>query len=134
MGRFNNKVAFLTGGASGLAKTAAKDFASEGAKVVLFDFDKENGLSVEKDIKAAGGEALFIEGDVRNSESVEAGVSKAFEKFGTIDFLINGAGGNSPVATTKVEQVEQVSKSELEKTFYGLDIKGFENPLKECVI
>ena len=92
LGRFNDKIAFLTGGASGLAKEAAQAFASEGAKVVLFDFDKENGLSVEKDIIAAGGEALFIEGDVRNSESVEAGVNKAFEEYGTVDFLIKYSG------------------------------------------
>ncbi|MHA1985721.1 MAG: SDR family NAD(P)-dependent oxidoreductase [Promethearchaeota archaeon] len=92
MGRFDNKIAFLTGGASGLAKKTAIDLAAEGAKVVIFDFDKEGGLSVEKDINAAGGEAMFIEGDVRNSESVETGVNKAFEKYGTVDFLIHSAG------------------------------------------
>jgi len=92
LGRFDNKIAFLTGGASGLAKKTAIDFASEGAKIVIFDYDKENGLNVEKEITAAGGEALFIEGDVRNSESVEAGVNKAFEKYSSVDFLIHSAG------------------------------------------
>ncbi|GAG75905.1 unnamed protein product, partial [marine sediment metagenome] len=52
----------------------------------------ENGLRVEKEIKDAGGEVLFIEGDVRKSDSVEAGVNKTFEKYGTIDFLIHSAG------------------------------------------
>jgi len=92
MGKFDGKVAFLTGGASGLAERAAKDFAAEGAKVVILDFDKENGLRVEKEIKDAGGEVLFIEGDVRKSDSVEAGVNQAFEKYETVDFLIHSAG------------------------------------------
>ncbi|MBY8983975.1 MAG: SDR family oxidoreductase [Candidatus Lokiarchaeota archaeon] len=125
MGRFDNKVAFLTGGASGLAKTAAKDFASEGAKVVLFDFDKENGLSVEKDIKAAGGEVLFIEGDVRNSESVEAGVSKAFEKFGTIDFLIHSAG------ILKDGMIHKLSEEDWDDVI-NTHLKGFFLSLQAC--
>ena len=92
MNRFEGKVAFITGGASGLGEKTAKDFAEEGASVVLFDFDKENGTRVEKEIRNAGGEVLFIEGDVRDSESVESGVNQAFEKYKTVDYLIHSAG------------------------------------------
>jgi len=92
MERFNGKVAFITGGASGLGEETAKDFAKEGASVVIFDFDTENGMRVEKEIKDAGGEVLYIEGDVRNHLSVESGVKTTFEKYGTIDFLIHSAG------------------------------------------
>jgi len=90
--RFKDKIAFITGGASGLGEKTAKDFAAEGAKVVIFDFDAENGKRVEKEIKDAGGEVLFIEGDVRKADSVENGVREVFEKYGTIDFLIHSAG------------------------------------------
>lgn len=87
-----NKVAFITGGASGLGEKTAKDFAIEGAKILIFDFDKANGERVENEIKDAGGEVLFIEGDVRKADSVEKAISTAYEKYGTIDFLIYSAG------------------------------------------
>lgn len=90
--KFEGKVAFVTGGASGLGEQTAKDFAKEGAKVVLFDKDTENGKRVEKEIEKEGGEVLYFEGDVREKDSVEQGVKKAYEEFGTIDYLINSAG------------------------------------------
>ncbi len=92
MERFKNKVALITGGASGLGKQAAKDFAKEGVKIAIFDKDIENGKQVEREINEAGGEALFIEGDVRSNNDVEKGTQEVFEKFGTVDFLINSAG------------------------------------------
>jgi len=90
--RFKGKVVLITGGASGLGEAAAKEFALEGAKVVIFDFDKENGVRVEKEIKDTGGEVFYFDGDVRKADSVENGVNAAFEKYGTVDFLIYSAG------------------------------------------
>jgi 3-oxoacyl-[acyl-carrier protein] reductase len=92
LNRFDGKVAFITGGASGLGEKTAKEFAAEGAKVVIFDFDKENGMRIEKEIKNEGGEVVYIYGDVRKADSVENGVNNAFERYGTIDFLIHSAG------------------------------------------
>ena len=92
MKRFEGKVAYITGGASGLGEETAKDFAKEGAKVILADFDAENGKRVEKEIKDAGGDVIFIDTDVRNAESVENSMAKAFETYGTVDYLINSAG------------------------------------------
>jgi len=92
LNRFEGKVAYITGGASGLGERTAKDFAKEGSKVVLFDFDKVNGERVEKEIKDAGGDVIFIEGDVRIKDQVENGVKTAYEKYGTIDFLLHSAG------------------------------------------
>jgi len=90
--RFKDKVAFITGGASGLGKKTAQDFAKEGAKVILFDFDADKGKQVESEITSAGGEALFIEGDIREKDSVQEGVAQVFEKYGAVDFLIHSAG------------------------------------------
>ncbi|MBD3197879.1 MAG: SDR family oxidoreductase [Candidatus Lokiarchaeota archaeon] len=90
--RFEEKVAFITGGASGLGEKTAKDFAGEGAKVVLYDFDGENGKRVENEIKSAGGEVMFLEGDVREIETIDSAVQKTFDTYGPIDFLIYSAG------------------------------------------
>jgi 3-oxoacyl-[acyl-carrier protein] reductase len=92
MERFNGKVAFITGGASGLGEKTAKDFAKEGAKVALYDFDAENGKRVEGEIKNAGGEVMFIEGDVRDKDSLDNAVQTVFDKYGPVDFLIHSAG------------------------------------------
>ena len=92
MNRFEDKVAFVTGGASGLGEKTAKDFAAEGAKVTLFDFDAENGNRVKDEITEAGGECTFIEGDVREKQSVQDGVEQAWEKYGPVDYLIHSAG------------------------------------------
>jgi len=125
MGKFEGKVAFLTGGASGLAEQAAKDFAAEGAKVVIFDFDKVNGARVEKEIKDAGGEVLYIDGDVRKADSVEAGISKTFEKYGTIDFLIHSAG------ILKDGMIHKLSE-ELWDDVIDTHLKGFFLSLQAC--
>jgi 3-oxoacyl-[acyl-carrier protein] reductase len=90
--RFDGKVAFITGGASGLGEETAKNFAKEGAKVIIADFDKENGKRVEKEIKEVGGNVLFIDCDVRKASEVEHAVKTAFEKVGAVDFLIHSAG------------------------------------------
>jgi 3-oxoacyl-[acyl-carrier protein] reductase len=90
--RFDGKVAFITGGASGLGEETAKNFAKEGAKVIIADFDKENGTRVEKEIKDVGGNVLFIDCDVRKASEVEHAVKTAFEKVGAVDFLIHSAG------------------------------------------
>ncbi len=92
MNRFNSKVVLITGGASGLGEKTAKDFAKEGARVALFDFDKENGIRVESEIKDTGGEAIFIECDVRKSPDVENSTKAVFDKYGPVDFLIHSAG------------------------------------------
>ncbi len=88
MKRFEGKVAMVTGGASGLGEKTAKEFAKEGAKVVIFDKDVENGKRVEKENE----NVIYIEGDVRKSDSVKKGIAEVFEKHGTVDYLINSAG------------------------------------------
>ncbi|MFX1276584.1 MAG: SDR family NAD(P)-dependent oxidoreductase [Promethearchaeota archaeon] len=127
MNRFEGKVAFITGGASGLGEKTAKDFAMEGAKVVLFDFDKENGERVEKEIKDNGGNVIFIEGDVRLKDQVENGVKTAFEKHGTVDFLLHSAG---------ILQDGMINKLSEERwdNVINTHLKGFFLVLQACVI
>ena len=70
MDRMKGKVAFLTGAGAGLAKATAKAFAREGAKVALFEKTREAGLAAEREIRAEGGEAVFVETDVTLDASV----------------------------------------------------------------
>src|SRR6056297_639397 len=90
---FEGKVAFITGGASGIGRKIALDMASNGASVAIFDLNKELGIQTLAEVKEAGnGNAEFFSGSVSNKETVEEAVDKTYEKLGEIDFLINCAG------------------------------------------
>jgi 3-oxoacyl-[acyl-carrier protein] reductase len=123
--RFNGKVAFITGGASGLGEETAKNFAKEGAKVVIADFDKKNGERVEKEIKNAGGDVLFIDCDVRKSSDVENAVKIAFEKYGVVDFLIYSSG------ILKDGMIHKLSEDRWDDVI-NTHLKGFFLSLQEC--
>src|SRR6266478_9003739 len=72
-----NKVAIVTGGASGLGRATAEIFATEGARVVIADVNDERGAETCKAVEALGGEALYIHTDVRSSQDVAAAVELA---------------------------------------------------------
>ena len=96
MGRLTGKVAFLTGGGAGIAKATARAFAREGAKVALLEIDAFAGRSAEEEIRAAGGDALFIETDVTDDTSVKGAVAAIVARFGRLDVIVNAAGGSVP--------------------------------------
>jgi NAD(P)-dependent dehydrogenase (short-subunit alcohol dehydrogenase family) len=87
-------VAFLTGAGAGIAKAAALSFAREGAKVAIIELNKETGAKAEADVRAAGGDAIFIETDVTDNDSVKRAVDATVAKFGTVTVLFNCAGGS----------------------------------------
>ena len=94
MGKLEGQVAFLTGAGAGIAKATAKLFAREGAKVVLAEINREAGGRAEREIREAGGDALFVETDVTQDDSVRAAVAAAVERYGRLDILFNCAGGS----------------------------------------
>ena len=94
MGRLEGKVAFLTGAGAGIAKATALAYVREGAKVAIIELNKETGAAAEKDVRAAGGDAIFIETDVTNDASVKRAVDATVAKFGRLDVLFNCAGGS----------------------------------------
>jgi len=100
MGLVNGKVALVTGGGAGIGEAAALALARDGAKVVLCDVDSEGGVATVRQIKAAGGEALFVEADVSRAADVETLVAKVVEQFGALDCAINNAGIQGEVDTT----------------------------------
>lgn len=85
--RLENKVAVVTGAASGIGKAIAEKFISEGAKVVFSDVNGDASL-----VAAFGENALFVKCDVSKTEEVEALVNQAVEKFGEVEVMVNNAG------------------------------------------
>ncbi|MFJ8816569.1 SDR family NAD(P)-dependent oxidoreductase [Amycolatopsis thermoflava] len=92
MGKLENRVAFVTGGASGLGKAQAVRFAEEGAKVVVADRNEQGAMEVAGIITAEGGAAKGVAVDVTDADSVAAAVAAALDAFGRIDILSNTAG------------------------------------------
>ncbi|MBI4204024.1 MAG: SDR family oxidoreductase [Betaproteobacteria bacterium] len=94
MGRLEGKVAFITGAGAGIAKASALAFAREGAKVAIAEINAKTGQAAERQVREAGGEALFIETDVTQDESVKRAIDATVAKFGRLTVLMNCAGGS----------------------------------------
>ena len=95
MARLEGKVVFLTGAGAGIAKATARACVREGAKVALFEINDEAGASAEREIREAGGSALFVHTDVTSDDSVRNAVAETVTYFGRLDVIFNCAGGSS---------------------------------------
>lgn len=123
MKSLENKVAIITGAASGIGKATALLFAKEGAKVVLSDIDEESGNEAVKDIEKAGGTATFIKADTSKPEDLENLVRKTVDKFGGLHIAVNNAGiggAQNPIADYPVEDWKKVIDINLSGVFYGI--------------
>jgi len=87
-----NKVAVVTGAASGMGKAIAELFAEQGAKVVISDLDLEKANQVVEEIMAKGGNAIAVAGNVAVEMDVQRLINTAVSKYGTVDILVNNAG------------------------------------------
>jgi len=93
------QVVVITGGTGVLGRCIAKYLAKEGAKVVIMGRKAEVGDKIVADIKAEGGEAMFLLTDVMNVQKVEENLQDILKAYGRVDALLNAAGGNMPGAT-----------------------------------
>lgn len=94
-----HRVVVITGGTGVLGRAIALHLAEESAKVVILGRKAEVGHALAADIKAAGGEALFLTTDVTDRARLEQNLSDILAAYGRIDALLNAAGGNMPGAT-----------------------------------
>ena len=94
MPKLKDKVAFLTGAGAGIAKATAKLFTTEGAKVAIIELNRAAGEAAEREIRDAGGDAVFIETDVTSDDSMKRAMDAAVTRFGHMDILFNCAGGS----------------------------------------
>jgi NAD(P)-dependent dehydrogenase (short-subunit alcohol dehydrogenase family) len=121
------KVAVITGGAGIICSEMAKSLANQGVKTVILDLNKDAAVAVaqaiEKEFKTS---SIGVSANVLDKTSLQTAKNEINEKFGPIDILVNGAGGNSPAATTKQERMEGKGNDKMEETFFGLQTEGFD--------
>jgi NAD(P)-dependent dehydrogenase (short-subunit alcohol dehydrogenase family) len=94
---FDGKVAFVTGGGSGIGRVTARAFAREGASVAVVGHTPDDINETARLIEKAGGQAIAITCDVTRSLDIESAVQRALETFGRLDFAFNNAGIEQPV-------------------------------------
>ncbi|MFD1175682.1 SDR family NAD(P)-dependent oxidoreductase [Paenibacillus puldeungensis] len=121
-----NRVAIITGGASGIGKETAYKFAAKGDRVVVADFNETAGQEVVAKIKADGHEAIFVKTDVSKFEDVEALVEKAVETYGRIDVMFNNAGIGrlTPVLDQKLSDYHSVINVNQHGVVHGIIAAG----------
>ena len=128
MKRVKNKVAIVTGGASGLGKSSAKLLAREGAKIVVSDIDEEGGKKVVQQIKEDGGEAIFIKQDVAKEDEWKNVIETTLELYLKLHILANsaGIGLGGTVEDVTLEDWKNLIDINLNGTFLGTKygIKG----------
>jgi peroxisomal 2,4-dienoyl-CoA reductase len=88
------KVAFVTGGGTGITGGVARAFAEHGARVAIVSRKEENLIAMRQFIEENGGECLAIPSDVRVYDGIENAIKQTADKFGKIDIVVNGAAGN----------------------------------------
>ncbi len=120
------KCCVVTGGAGVICGSLVEALAKNGAKTAIVDLNGELAVSKAKEIaQSTGGNVIGVAANVLQKESLENAKATINEAFGPIDMIINGAGGNSPKATTAAEFFESTDIENLERTFFGLDLEGF---------
>lgn len=92
IGRFESRVAFITGGSRGIGKSIAENFANEGAKIAIIDINEEALQEVRSEFKEKGIDILAIQANVVKTDEVEAAMEQVIGEFGSLDILVNNAG------------------------------------------
>jgi NAD(P)-dependent dehydrogenase (short-subunit alcohol dehydrogenase family) len=118
--RFTNKVALVTGAASGIGRATAIAFAAEGAHVAVLDRTEEALRETVAAVEQAGGKVLVIACDVAQPDQVEAAVSRTIDTFGRLDIAFNNAGVENKaarVADIELEEWDRILDINLRGTF-----------------
>lgn len=120
MKKLDGKVAIVTGGTSGMGRGIAELFAAEGASIVIGGRDVDRGRDVVDGIKAAGGAAEFVAGDIATVEANQDLVDAAVQQFGGVDVLVPNAGilGNGSVLDAPLEVWQRTIDVNLNAVYY----------------
>jgi NAD(P)-dependent dehydrogenase (short-subunit alcohol dehydrogenase family) len=127
-GRFENKVAIVTGGAAGIGAATAQRLASEGAAVVVADLNLERAKSQVAAIADAGGAALAVGADLRDEDSLRAMAASAVESYGGIDLLVNNAALGLPDDLDVVSTPQEVWDGT-----YDVNLMGFVRTCRQVI-
>ena len=124
--KLNNKVAIITGASKGIGKGIAIAYAKEGATVILASRSMDLLSAIADSINNNGGQALAMKVDVRRSESIQAVVDTAVEKFGRLDIMVNNAGISMahPSEELAPEDWVRAVETDLSGVFYGCQSAG----------
>lgn len=120
----SGRVAVITGGAGILCSNMAKHLAEAGVKVAVLDLFEDKAKEVAAGIEKAGGEAIGVKVNVLDKASIEEACDVVLKRFGTVDILINGAGGNKPAATTGPDNTFFDMPQEALKWVFDLNLVG----------
>lgn len=118
---FKDKTVIVTGAGSGIGRGIALAYASEGARVIIAEKDRETGNAVESAIKTNGGTALFIQTDVSHPGQIASMVKESIRAFDRIDIMINNAGVSkwAPPYSLDVEEWDHILNTNLRSVFIG---------------
>lgn len=121
--RLKDKVALITGAGSGIGRETAFLFAGEGARVVVVDVNDAGGQAVAEELRAGGGEAVYVHADVSKAAEAELMIRAAETSFGRLDVLFNNAGISHPndddAVTTEEEVWDLTMSINLKGVFLG---------------
>jgi NAD(P)-dependent dehydrogenase (short-subunit alcohol dehydrogenase family) len=118
-----NKVALVTGAASGIGRAVALAYACEGAKVVVSDVNRNGGEETVALVLAQGGDAIFVAANVGQPQDAQALVERAVRQYGRLDVACNNAGiggPSAPIADYPLDGWAQVININLSGVFYGM--------------
>ena len=121
-----DKVCVITGGAGIIGRAICEALAANGIKTAVMDLKIESAEEMAGDLTGRyGTKCIGVQANVLDKVSLIKARDLIHEKLGPIDILINGAGGNSPDATTRLEQIPD-SEAQLDDSFFGLGMAGFD--------
>lgn len=130
-----NRIAIVTGGASGIGQATVEKFANEGAKVAIFDLQTEAGEALANALKAGGHEAVFVNANVAEPASVNAAVQAVIDQWGQIDILVNNAGivRDGQLVKYKEGTVQSMMSDEAFEQVMNVNLKGVFNGTRAVV-
>ncbi len=111
MGKLQNKVVIITGGAGGIGSGMAKAMVKEGAIVAIVDVNEETGKSMEKELQAISPESMFLQADLMDRENLGQIITTVTEKYGKLDVLVNNAHASKQVT------IEETTQEDLDLSF-----------------